>query len=215
VEKFQPNQARFFNIPCHVKRLVFSLLCSIGAVSCEVEIDGIGANSRDTIYYSGNLMYVGKLNVEAERTGGWSAYNENGSLLSRIKYKSGKRTEERVFDPQGRLHSINKFNLDTLIYRERYWENGQLREAGAFEDDGIPIGEWKFYFKDGRLATIGEFSKGLPVGKWEYYYVNGQLSEVGNFDENHLKTGRWKSYFENGKLKEVVVYENGKNKGAK
>lgn len=45
----------------------------------------------------------------------------------------------------------------------RKWVEGQL-------ENGLPVGEWKYYALTGELQIKGNYEKGEEVGSWEYYF---------------------------------------------
>ena len=42
--------------------------------------------------------------------------------------------------------------------------------------------------------------KGLKIGEWKYYYKNGKIEQIGTYLKNEIPDGEWKWYFENGKF---------------
>ena len=78
--------------------------------------------------------------------------------------------------------------------------------------NGKKSGEFKTYFKNGKLEMLGRIKDNLNQGKWTYYYQTGQVESEGTFNDD-LPDGSWKWYDENGNLREEGNYEKGNREG--
>jgi antitoxin component YwqK of YwqJK toxin-antitoxin module len=87
---------------------------------------------------------------------------------------------------------------------------GKVIEYSAV--DGKKNGEFKTYFKNGKLEMLGQIKQNLNQGKWTYYYPSGQIESEGTFKDD-LPDGTWKWFYENGNLKEEGVYIKGNREG--
>lgn len=113
-----------------------------------------------------------------------------------------------------------------------FYENGQL-EAEGFLLGEIQVGNWTFYFENGREYSKGHFDdSGKPIGIWTEYYENGQIkyeaiSRHGNcfsLDEENVQIinywtkdgtpqivegeGKLITWFENGKTEHISYWKN-------
>ena len=88
--------------------------------------------------------------------------------------------------------------------------NGKMIEYEVA--NGKKNGEFKTYFKNGKLEMMGQIEKNLNQGKWTYYYQSGQVESEGTFKDD-LPDGQWKWFYENGNLKEEGNYEKGNRDG--
>ena len=61
-------------------------------------------------------------------------------------------------------------------YFAEYYKNGNLASEGNYVD-GLEEGIWKDYHENGILAAEGSYSKGQEIGTWRYYAENGELEE--------------------------------------
>lgn len=109
-------------------------------------------------------------------------------------------------------------------------ENG--REGKGNLKNNLKQGKWIFY-KDGKINSIGNYSKNKMDGIWRYYHPNEKLHQKGKFVNdkqngiwnyyfesgefmgegelvNDLQVGIWKWYHKNGKLYTERYYEDGK-----
>ena len=84
---------------------------------------------------------------------------------------------------------------------------GIVSVYGSIEDNRN-IGEWKYYYPNGQLESIGNFSYDNPHGKWVWYFSNGSIKEKGTF-LNGNKTGTWYRYSWEGILLSITMYDEG------
>ena len=96
---------------------------------------------------------------------------------------------------------------DPLKTVENYHDNGQLSSIGKKNSKDKSVGEWKYYYSDGGLRAIGNYSNGVLVGEWKWYHDNGAISSIGNYS-NGYQVGEYKRYQANGELREVESFYN-------
>ncbi len=73
--------------------------------------------------------------------------------------------------------------------------------------NGKKEGEYKYYYKNGQLASIYNYKNDNLEGERKTHYDNGQLYVVSNYVNNH-KEGKYKRYSDNGQLKTICNYKN-------
>ena len=83
---------------------------------------------------------------------------------------------------------------------ESYYENGKLKEKGAYNDDDKD-GEWSFYYENGNLKEKGAYKDDDKNGEWSFYFSNGQLEKKYTEDNSGDYTGNYVEYYENGELR--------------
>ena len=50
------------------------------------------------------------------------------------------------------------------------------------DEDGLKQGDWKVRYENSQFTRyIGQFKDGTPIGEFKYYYPNGLLSAIVNF----------------------------------
>ena len=95
-------------------------------------------------------------------------------------------------------------------------KNGEFRVSsvegivtvyGSIEDNRN-IGEWKYYYLNEQLESIGNFKNDYPHGKWVWYYSDGSIKEKGTF-LNGNRTGTWYRYSWDGILLSITMYDKG------
>ena len=114
---------------------------------------------------------------------------------------------------------------------------GSVRYEGQFKDDK-PVGEFKYYYKDGSLKAVsmykatgdsvmttsyhkngkkmaeGVYVKQQKEGKWMYYSdIDGSLISEENYKEGQLHGKVITFYTESGNPAEILEYDQGKREG--
>ena len=80
-----------------------------------------------------------------------------------------------------------------------YYENGQLKEKGLF-NNGKRIGNWVFYSEEGvKLAECGFNNIGQKHGNW-FVWDNNSTLRAKMFYNNGIRKGKWEIYGQNGKI---------------
>jgi antitoxin component YwqK of YwqJK toxin-antitoxin module len=124
-----------------------------------------------------------------------------------------------------------KYTLHNQMFHgeyKAYYDNGQLRAEGEYSRNAM-IGEWRHYYRSGKLLSIQMFSNGKLVrldawdesslqvvkdgtGTFVLFYPTGEkMSEVSYF--NCQQDGTWLSWFENGLISSEIHYEKGNPTG--
>lgn len=86
-----------------------------------------------------------------------------------------------------------------------FYEDGNLRIEGFESENGRRDGTWRYYYPDGTLWSLGDFSNGLRHGRAVVYYENGQIRYSGQY-QNDKEMGEWVFYDTTGKKIEVKQY---------
>ena len=69
-------------------------------------------------------------------------------------------------------------------------------------------GTLKYYYKNGKLQSEGNFKDGKLEGLFKVYYENGNLAAEANFKDGKFE-GLAKVYYENGNLKSEIFFKEG------
>ena len=113
------------------------------------------------------------------------SYNKNGNLVSDVNYKNGKF-------------------FDTVKF---YYPNGQLNFKEYYDANSFEQGEFKLWYKSGKLSQYGIMHNGKLVGKWMKYYENGQTEDTEYYDAEGKKDSVWLYYSSDGKLMKSEKYK--------
>lgn len=122
---------------------------------------------------------------------------------------------------------------DSLGRKQGYWKKyskDTLKYEGQFKDN-IPVGEFKYYFADGKVKALTSYSENSKVAKtimfhpdgkkngegtyidkkkdglWIYYGMNGIKISEENYQMG-VKTGVWKYYYDDGRINRIENYKN-------
>lgn len=154
-----------------------------------------------------------KLGETVEKHGKWTYYDKYGAIEEYRNYHRDMLHGEVVlFYPNGKKRQQGYFTLNRQdsVYTEWY-ETGHLKVEGSYQLDQ-PVGEWKYYYRDGRLISVEEIegdqnlvlSFFLPdekhtqlitngIGELVTYYTTGQVKEWYNYEAG-LKNGPCEEY---------------------
>lgn len=83
--------------------------------------------------------------------------------------------------------------IDGVLHVTRYYDDGTVREKGAFNEDGAPDGQWLLYSRDGKLLTEALYVDGKKEGKWFVWTEDGTFLYEVVYEDNYLvNSNRWK-----------------------
>ena len=109
------------------------------------------------------------------------------------------KLEEKVVEtyPDGKTQKTQFFNRKGICVKEvELYETGQVKMEGGMKGEKRE-GEWKAYFPDGRVQSIGTFVNGLRTGKATVWQENGNMLQEGYYKEGR-HVGKWRFYDEQG-----------------
>jgi antitoxin component YwqK of YwqJK toxin-antitoxin module len=92
-----------------------------------------------------------------------------------------------------------------------YYQNGKIKTIG-FYTKGQATDYWEYFYQNGNVKMEGIINNFFNQGHWIFYYENGNKSMEGNMDKGK-KNGYWRFYNEDGKLKSEGMLKEGKNDG--
>jgi antitoxin component YwqK of YwqJK toxin-antitoxin module len=123
-------------------------------------------------------------------------------VFSEVK---GKYTKT---DDKGDVLEITYYDNDNEIAKKQFDNNGVGTLVGK-----IPDGPIKIYDKDGDLITETFIKNNKTNGDFKDYYKNGKVEYIGTY-KNDLVEGLVKGYFENGNLRTEIFTSRGKVNGS-
>ena len=115
--------------------------------------------------------------------------------------------------PKAVLKTNRIEEIGTLVdsLKEGKWktyDNGKLISVGNYSKN-LKNGYWRFFYSNGKKHQQGKFLKDWQVGSWIYYFESGQFMGKGIFIDNQ-QNGLWKWFHKNGKLYTERLYDHGK-----
>ncbi|MEO0468529.1 MAG: TonB family protein [Bacteroidota bacterium] len=81
----------------------------------------------------------------------------------------------------GEKQKLAIYNLDGSSHLTYWYENGQLKQRGNVTSRGSWTGNWESYFDNGQLKESGVYEEGGKLGRWEYWYRNGKPHQVREY----------------------------------
>ena len=79
-----------------------------------------------------------------------------------------------------------------VVYVERYFEDGTLREKGSYVNE-LPAGSWVEYYRDGSVHIEANYTEGKKDGKWFVYSNDGEYLYELIYADNRMKNyHQWK-----------------------
>lgn len=180
----------------------------------------------------------GKLSVErsydaaGELHGLYYDCDEQGRRYAAIEYNHGQPVALRYLDAQGKVTLDQPFKKSRTAMRIQR-PDGRLDASGAYLN-GERTGEWKWFFRDGRVRETASYdAKGIRVGRaetywqsgkprqrqfhaadgrldggFEQFYAGGQPSQSGYFYQGQ-RHGLWKEFYVSGQLSSETYYYKG------
>ena len=163
----------------------------------------------------------------------------HGKLVKEGLYEKGVKIQETSYEyyENGNVKEIITTKDDDVLHGpyKLFYENGELKEEGVFENGGIRRST-KVYHENGELKEEGILENNERIGQWRFYYYSGELENEMNFNKNKLNefsksyyengnikseghfssglyNGLWKEYHENGNLMYEGEYKNGESQG--
>jgi len=67
--------------------------------------------------------------------------------------------------------------------------------------------------EEGIVSAKGKMNGTNPSGQWEYYFNNGNIKAIGNYTAEGKKDGEWKYYYSSGIESGLEVWKNGVKEG--
>ncbi len=115
--------------------------------------------------------------------------------------KTFEQLEQRFPEGSPKIVGIYKVENDThRIGEKHFYPDSALRMVAYYDSSGARMGEWKYYFEDGKLWSSCEYKAGLKHGKSEVFYPNGQLRYEGKYQNDRPVEGSFTYYNEQGEV---------------
>ncbi len=186
-------------------------------------------------FYDNNTVKLEGVFKDDRKNGYFKDYDENGMLLTVKKFvndveqvEAPELTSLKIktdYYPSGNVKTVASYNGDVPEgVRREYDEQGKITAGyiftkgamtgeGIVDEEGIKEGEWREFYTDGTLRSVGTYSKGKPIGNWKYYFENGTLESEGKYTKSGALDGTWRWYFDDGKLRRLQSYIGGMEDG--
>jgi antitoxin component YwqK of YwqJK toxin-antitoxin module len=87
-------------------------------------------------------------------------------------------------DSAGKIRQIIIMKKNARIFFGSYYKNGQLQAHLPLDEYGQYHGTGKFFYENGSMQSMGNYTHGLKTGTWKVYDEKGNESATDNFDGN-------------------------------
>jgi antitoxin component YwqK of YwqJK toxin-antitoxin module len=114
------------------------------------------------------------------------------------KYPDGTPKRAQYFSGEGEDQQ--------LVKEIFYYDDGQKRVEGHFNDKGKKDGKWIYWYPDGKKWSEGYFSEGLNHKKRTTWHESGEKHYEGTYDMGK-RIGLWKFYSDEGVLLKEIDYD--------
>ncbi len=152
-------------------------------------------------YIDGELVIIkidNKEKVEIK-----NEFYSDGSLKSSGGYKDNKPVGvHRKYSKDGKIISSQTYS------KKEHW----ISSNGIVDKDGKRQGAWKYFYKNGKIKSIGAYKNGRRVGEWVFYYENGNIEQKGKYIRGK-PNDKWVWYYQNGSLLRNEDFIKGKSEG--
>lgn len=78
--------------------------------------------------------------------------------------------------------------------------------------NGVPNGEWVYYFPTGQRQKAGPYLNGVQQGEWSFWYESGQVKQRGNYKDGQAQ-GVWTYWHDNGQKSKQGPFVDGREHG--
>jgi len=131
-----------------------------------------------------------------------TTYYSNGQVQSSGPYKNDVPFGmHRVYDQQGKPEKADMY------------DSGRVVASGPINGADEQEGDWKEFYENGDLKSEGNYTDGVKMGEWKYYFSDGKKFEIGKYDKKGKQTGQWLWYFEDGSLRRESNFIGGQEDG--
>jgi uncharacterized protein len=169
---------------------LFLVLFLFPNISFSQEITKENLSKKINLYYDFNKTqtqasghyFKDDLGETNEKHGHWKYYDRAGALEEeRDYYRDALNGMVKLYYSNKTLRREGYFNFNKQdsVYRE-WSENGKLSVEGEYKLD-IPIGTWKYYYRDGRLKSVEQVLDN--VNHLEAFYLQDSLHTQILIDE--------------------------------
>lgn len=151
----------------------------------------------------------------------WKYYYNEGNIESLVEYictgngRSDENGKYIEFYKSGQIKSEGRYQKtknDSVPCIQCY-EKDQLKKIEWAEfSTSLKVGEWKEYFENGKIKSIGKYFAGLHQTfntAWRKEDSNGMKIGIGTIGTDYLKDGEWKTYNDAGNLLKIEYYKEG------
>lgn len=158
---------------------------------------------------------INQFDANKKRTGVWKKYYKNKRIRYQGEFKNGKEVGVfKFYDISDSKNPtiIKKYNTANDSVAVTFYSLNGIKQSKGFFIDKKRVGNWIYYFKDGKTMSTETYKDGKLNGKVINFYPNGKTTEITVY-ENGERNGLSQKFSSKGILIEEVHYKNDKENG--
>jgi antitoxin component YwqK of YwqJK toxin-antitoxin module len=97
-------------------------------------------------------------------------------------------------------------HITAQTVKKVFWENGNLKSEGASTAAALKVGQWKYYYSNGKLEAEGTYLAKAGRENTPVFRARKTSAIQG---ENSPRDGQWTFYYSSGAKKAAVIYKEG------
>ncbi|HEY8400827.1 MAG TPA: hypothetical protein VIK89_06175 [Cytophagaceae bacterium] len=140
-----------------------------------------------------------------------------------LKFNNANYLEKEIKRWKHEIEMLEKITSKASGYIKTHYMNGKITGEGRLIN-GIPEGEWTYFYPDGNIKSKGSYVQGKREGNWIEYAIYYNTFEGDAISENNRKkfliksTGKYLHGQKDGNWERtnidgtthILVYQNGK-----
>jgi antitoxin component YwqK of YwqJK toxin-antitoxin module len=154
---------------------------------------------------------INQFDANGKRQGVWSKIYSNGNIRYKGLFIHGKENGVFKYYPiTGGNQSIatREYTDQTDIALVKFFSKKGILESTGKMKGKKRIGEWKYFFKDGKtILSIENYLDGLLDGEVKIFYKSEKLTEIAHYKKGKLN-GRRIRYSDDGKETENLSFKD-------
>ena len=131
------------------------------------------------------------------------------TLKNNVVYLKGERAPFSGKIQDGGIEQEYRDGIKNGVFKGKIQVEGKeyLYEGKYIE--GIKNGKWVIKYPSGKNRAILEYSYDKPVGEWRYFYEDGKLESIERFNSEGFLSGEMSVYDREGNSLKKANYQNG------
>ena len=166
-------------------------------------------------YYSTGQLQKQGTYTNGEILGTVTTYYESGKLKSETNITEIETVDNRklMSSSEKEYYEDGTLKMNKILTKgngtiDKYHPNSIILTHGEYKN-GLPNGEFREYYNDGKLRILYTMQDGKVEGKSTHYFEDGQTIFMTISNKGGKRHGEVKAYSRDGKLKEIAEFENG------
>jgi len=127
-------------------------------------------------------------------------------FIQKIYYSEDEIIKKELYDEKDSILRIRSFYKNGKLegLKNEWWDTGELKVSIRYEK-GLPIKEWKEWYKDGTLSYEEIFDSVYNIGI--SYYENGAVKSKEFIDKSSKLVGKCMYFCQNGQIIKEIDFD--------